>query len=135
MAFLGKDSVLQLEISNVFTTVAAVVSIDGFNATVETVESTTLGSSAKSFLPSIPDYGEYTATIQYDPSNATHSALTDLIGTPVVASWKVILGNAAASVYAFDGILSSFHITGIENASVVQAEITIKVTDVVDITV
>lgn len=134
-AFVGKGSSLQLDVGGEYTTIADVVSISGPSQTVGTVETTDLASSAKEYLPTILDAGEITATINYDPGTATHANLSDLLSSPAVKGWKIIFSNTDGSVYAFNGILTGFSVSGVAVEEIVTAEISIKLSGAVTITV
>ncbi len=109
-------------------TVIAQLKDVSFGWEVGTVETTNLSSSSKEYLETIPGGSELSATIQYDPDEATHQTLTGLINSPATAFWKVTTTDATPATYSFAGILTKFDISGMESESVVEASISIQPT-------
>lgn len=130
MAYLaGEATTLKLE----GTAIAQVVSISGPEMAVAEVETTHLGSTHKEFRPSsIPEAGTVSATIEYDPQQATHASLTSLMNSPQEKAWTIEFSDG--STYAFDGFLTAFSVTGAEVENNVTAEITIRINGDITIT-
>lgn len=131
-------TVLQLSIATVLTPIAQVVTVEGPEMSMGTVETTHLGSTAKTKRTTIFDGGKVSATVEYDPNGTTHTALEALIhtakGTP--DSWKLVYadGKTTPANHAFSGYLTSFKPTGIEVEGVLQAEIEIEISGAVTFT-
>ncbi len=125
--FIGKGTLLKLE----GTTITNRVSITGPSPEIGEVDTTNLDSpnGCKENLPGWKDWKEISMTIQYDPGEVTHIALTDLITTPAVKNWTIIFSSAVAKTYSFTGWLKAFNVTGVEvSDDLVTAEITIRLT-------
>ncbi|HSG60852.1 MAG TPA: hypothetical protein VLA24_05385, partial [Pseudomonadales bacterium] len=79
---VSKGTVLQQEISSVFTAVAQVISIDQSGAESETFESTTLDTSGAGKEYAQTGYtegGSLSFELFYDPALAGHQAISDLL--------------------------------------------------------
>lgn len=88
-------------------------------------DTTVLTSTVRTSAPTIPDNGEFSFSMLYDPTDAVHVALRGMKDTPVVGGMKVTFndtGNttvtAAAWVKEFDGV----------NGDDVDASLTVDVT-------
>lgn len=111
---VSKGTVLQQELSMVFTAVAQVISLEQTGAESETFECTTLDTSGAG-----KEYGEtgYTEPgsvnfeLFYDPALAGHQAITDLLTTPASQNWKVIYADTGTTEYPFTGVGVSFDVT------------------------
>lgn len=107
----SKGSVLKKSISNSFTTIAQVDTIQAPPGAVEFMDVTDLSSSAgREKLPSgFVDTGECTIGGFFDPVAATHKSLTTDITTPTAASsYKIVWSDAANTEWAFTGGVSKF---------------------------
>jgi hypothetical protein len=125
----GQGTILQFGAS----AVAQVLEVDGPEASVETTSTVNLASTAKTKRPLLPDGGTLSATIQYDPADATHAALTTAINTyPQVASACSVIFSAASSPAAsFSAYLTKFKPTGMNEEDNLQAEIELTITGLV----
>lgn len=103
---VSKGTVLQQEISSVFTAVAQVISIDQSGAESETFEATTLDTSGAGKEYAQTGYtegGNLSFELFYDPALAGHQAISDLLTTPADQNWKVIFADAGTTEYPFTG--------------------------------
>lgn len=114
-----------------FADISPVVSIEGNEVTAEDVDRTDLLSTMKEFRPSsIPDPGEMSLTLLFDPQDTNHQALQDDAYSPTVRTWRLVYNNGTTTRPhdEFSGYIKSFKTTGIEQDSDLQAEISIKIT-------
>lgn len=109
-----------------FITVAEITSLNGPSLEVPAVATSHLGTTKKSYRAGVPDAGEVSGTLWFDPANATHSALFDLWDNPVTESWKIT--TADSYEYAFDGILTAFTMAFSDLDENATADFTIKIT-------
>lgn len=116
----GKGTLLKLG----STTIAQRVTISGPSRSVGSVETTHLDSATKTYRPTILDNGELSLEIEYDPDDATHTSLEDLMATPEIESW--VLEFANGTTYTFDGFLTGFEPNGMEVEGKLLASLTIK---------
>ena len=120
--------------SPVYTTVAQIVSLDGPEREVGTRETTIITSTVKTYAPTIPDNGEVTGKLLYDPKGTTHAVLETLIATPSLEKWEFLLPDTTGTTLAFDGILTKFAPTGLEVEANLEADFTVKVSGPVVLT-
>lgn len=106
-AIASKGTAIQLSIASTFTTIAQVYELTGPGPEVGRFEWTNLGSgTGRRKLPTgYVDGGTVSWSMFFDPVAATLQALTALITTPAVASWKVIWSDAASTEWPFSAIL------------------------------
>lgn len=123
-AFVGKGTTLK----QASTQIADVVSISGPSVTVGTVETTHLGSAWKEHLPTIPELGEVSMTIEYNPTTATHATLYSTMVNRTVAEYTITFSNAEFSTWTFNAYITGFNVSGIEVEGLVTAELTFKPT-------
>lgn len=127
----GKGTLLKHGVGTgptVYTTIVQRMSIDGPDAKVETQKTTDLDSVAAEYRPTMPDGGELSMSLWWDPATATHQLLTDLITTPAVEHWEIVYADTGASLTIFDGILTGFKPGGMDPDGYLTAEIKIQVT-------
>lgn len=104
---------LQLSISAVFTTIAALVEMNLPEGQVETSETTDINvAHGKTFdTTGLVDAGEFDGTGFMDPAGATITALTGYIKAPTpnaLTSWKVIYTDPAPTNWTWSAIVKSF---------------------------
>lgn len=106
----SKGTALQLSIASVYTTITQVEGLQGPGMKPQTFDATALDSGVgMEFKPTgYTDGGELTGNLFFDPVAATHQALTDLVTTPAVASWKTLWSDGATTAWPFTGVLNNF---------------------------
>ncbi len=109
------------------------VEMDGPTAEVGTKEITNLGDTVKKYRAQLPDGGEITGTIQYDPADGTHTALTTLINAwpQQSKSWSEVLPTANNSTLTFSAFLTKFSPKGMNEDDNLEADISLKITGLV----
>jgi hypothetical protein len=127
----GKGTTLAHGVSATFTTIAQRASIDGPDAKVGTANTTDLDSAAAEYRPTLPDGGELSMQIWWDPAIPTHQLLTSLWTTPTVESWKLTFANATPSVCPFSAILTGFKAGGMTPDGYLTADIKMQVTGLI----
>lgn len=105
-----KGAALKLSISAVYTTIAQNREFTGPDAETQTYDATTLdGGVGMAFKPTgYVNGGTVSGSLLFDPVDSTHQAMTDLLTTPAVASWKCVWSDAALTEWAFTGVLTKF---------------------------
>ena len=107
----NKGSVLQMEISTVYTAVAQIISMDLPDMEAETFESDTL-DNADAGIPYDPtgrtEGGSLGFELFFDPALAGHQALLDLLTTPADQDWKIIFADTGTTEWTFTGAGFSF---------------------------
>lgn len=129
MAVASKGTALKLSISAVFTTIAALIDLNGPDAEVQVFDSTGLDSgTGMQFDPTgYVNGGRVSGNLHFTPTAATHQALTDLITAPAVSSWKEIFPDTTE--WPFSGILLRFTPRAAVNDGL-KAAIEIKLDDI-----
>jgi predicted secreted protein len=100
----SKGTVLQQELSMVFTAVAQLTEIGISGIESETYDATTLDTSGAGKEYSQTGYaegGEVSVSGFWDPALAGHQAITDLITTPADQNWKVIFADTGTTEMPF----------------------------------
>ena len=113
-----KGTVLQQELSMVFTAVAQVASLEVTGGESETTEVTTLDTSGagKEYMSTgYSEGGSVSGELLFDPALAGHQAITDLITTPAEQNWKIIFADTGTTEMAFTGAGVGFDITVAQN--------------------
>jgi hypothetical protein len=110
-----------------------VVEVDGPEATVETKSTVNLSSTKKTYRALLPDGGTVSATIQYDPADLTHQALTTAINAwpQAPTSCSVVFNTLNTSTATFSAILVKFKPKGMNEEDNLEAEIELKITGTV----
>lgn len=111
---VSKGTVLQQELSMVFTAVAQITSIEHSGAESETYDATTLDTSGsgKEYEPTgYTEPGSVSCELFYDPALAGHQAITDLLTTPAAQNWKIIYADTGTTEYPFTGAGVGFDVS------------------------
>jgi Lambda phage tail tube protein, TTP len=89
-----------------YVAIGQILSID-FEPEVGSAETTHLGSTTKTYRPTITDAGEITFEVEYDPGDATaHQKLKALAITPAVHLWKITYADSGTSTDVVNGFLT-----------------------------
>lgn len=115
-----------------YTPIGQVMSIDGPSNEIGSSETTHLGSTRKTFRPTLPAGGEVTFELEYDPSDtAGHAFLRGLADSPQVLSWRVSYPLTPVINDTFEGFLTKFSTSAGGPEDNLMASATIKVTGAV----
>jgi hypothetical protein len=118
-------------VSPVYSTIAHRVSIDGPDTKVGTAEQTHLDSVAKEFRPTLPEGGDVSMTIWYDPNSSGHETLTGLVTTPAVLPFRLVFADGktvANAMITFSAMLTNFKVHGMDEEGNLSADVTFKIT-------
>lgn len=108
------------------TPIANVTGFSGPGGSASVIDITNLSSTAKEKLMGLPDEGQLTIDINYDPDNASHIALRNARKTRTRTEFKITLTDATATVLTFWGYVLGFAITaGVDQA--LKASITVEI--------
>lgn len=131
--FPGQGTILKTTIANNATAIVQVVEIDGPTAEVGTIETTNLADVVKKYRAQLPDPGEITATIQYDPNTNTHQTLTTMWGTwpQQLVTWNVVWPTTNNSNAAFSAVLTKFSPKGMNEDDNLEADISLKLSGLI----
>jgi hypothetical protein len=130
---VGQGTILKFTVGGTLTAVSQLLEVDGPEATVETKETTNLASTSKSYRAQLPDGGNVSGKVQYDPGDTTHQAFTTAINqwpqAPIACS--LVFNTATISTAAFSAILTKFKPVGMNEEDNLEAEIEWKITGLV----
>jgi hypothetical protein len=127
--FLGTGTLLKVAT----VLVANRVSIGGPTMAVPSIDKTTLDDTKRRFRPGLPDAGELSLSVYYDPKAATHITLLSWWKTPGLKACVLEFadggpgGTPVGSTYAFDAFLTGFDHNGEELDGMLGADITLKI--------
>jgi|SRR6516162_6489662 len=126
---VGQGTILKMTITTL-TAIAQVVEIDGPDITVPSIDKTNLADVIHRYRAGLPDSGKVTATIQYDPADATHVALTTAANqwpqAPVV--WNQVFNTTGGPhMMAYTAFLTKFHPKGMNSDDNLEADIEMQI--------
>ncbi len=130
----GQGTILKTVVNtNANTAIFQLVEMDGPTAETGSKEITNLGDVVKKYRAQLPDAGEITGTIQYDPADATHHELTLMINAwPQAArAWVEVLPTANNSALTFSAFLTKFSPKGMNEDDNLEADISLKLTGLI----
>jgi len=90
------------------------------------IDATNLDSVAKEKLIGLPDEGQFTINLNYDPDNAAHIALRAARKAGTLVAFKITLTDATATNIVFSGYVTGFQLKGQVNEKV-TADLTIEI--------
>lgn len=132
----GAGVVFKVTISDSLTAITQVIDITPPGMTHDTFEVTNLGSDAKQFEKTgIPDSGEVTLTLLYDPANVGHAELLTLFGSEDHNAMAIDLTDVGATVIAFDGLVTGWTPSQVKTDDKLTVDVKIKVNDATTYTV
>ena len=103
-----------------------VVSFNGPGGSASVIDVTNLDSLAKEKRMGLPDEGQFTLELNYDPDNAAHIALRTARKTRTKVEFKLTLTDVTATSLIFYGYVLGFAIQGGVDA-VIKASLTIEI--------
>ncbi len=125
---VGQGTILKMTISSTLTAIAQVLEIEGPGMSVGIKDNTNLSSTAKRKRAQLPDGGTISATIQYDPADATHVFLTTTIGTwPQPVNACELDFTSATHKATFNAILTKFAPKGMNTEDNLEADIELEI--------
>ena len=92
MALAANGTILQVGNAGtpeLFTDVAEVFSLAGPDQSRTVIDVTSLLDEGKAFLVDVPESGEVSLDIRYDPDQATHQTIIDLLTSGVQTSFRI----------------------------------------------
>lgn len=112
-----------------YTPITQIVSVEGASNEVGSIETTHLGSTRKTYRPGLPDGGEVSFEVEYDPADTEHKFLRGLADEPEILSWQISYPTLPkATLDTFDGFLTAFTPGAGGAEENLTASVTIKVT-------
>lgn len=116
---------------SIFTQIVNVTNIQESGATVDNIDVTNLDSTAKEFVPGLPDYGTASFDVNFDADEATHQTLDQLVagGASSIRDWRITEsgGGSPGTRTQFKGYVQGLSKSRAVN-NVVKGSITVKKT-------
>ena len=108
------------------TTIANVTGFSGPGGSASVIDITNLSSTAKEKLMGLPDEGQLTIDINYDPDNASHIALRNARKTRTRTEFTITLTDTTNTVLTFWGYVLGFALSGAIDTQL-KASITVEI--------
>jgi len=127
---------LAVKINNAYTNINGFENIDFAGGKKPTIDDTGLEDTSAKFKMGIPDFGQATGSLKWDPTDSIHTFLKtsfDNASSPV-ESWQVFLTDTGNHKAAFDGFLEQWGPVSLQKSSLGKLAIAIKITGAVNIT-
>lgn len=95
-------------------------------------DTTVLSSTVRTNAPTIPDNGEVTFELLFDPTDTVHEAIRGYKDSPAVKNWQVTFNTTSSSKVTFAAWVKQFDGANAEDVdSSVTASLTLRVTGAV----
>lgn len=133
-AFAVQGTQLQVKIGSAFTTVPGVEGLSGPTGSKQQIDVTAINDTAAKFVSGLPDYGEVSFRLFWDPSDNTHQHLLTSYQTPnSTDDFKLICSDAGAAEVQFSGQVTGWK-WSFEKGQAATVEVTVKVSGNVTVT-
>lgn len=128
----GAGTILQANISGAFTPLGQRVNIDGPSIAVGVKDVSDLDSVANEKRGTIPDNGDVSMQVFFDPNDPTHAVFQDwaAVPNPDGNEFKIIFNCTPTKSVAFTAVVSAFKIGGMTYDGYLTADITLAVSGV-----
>ncbi len=114
-----------------FNAVGEVTGFDGPGGQANVIDTTNLASVRREKRMGIPDEGQITLNVNFDPSDTVgQGRLRTLRSTRAQGNFQVVYTDAGTTTWSFAGFVLGFAVSGAVDA-VVTASITIEITGAV----
>lgn len=114
--------------TDVFVDIAQVVSITPPEVKIDDVKVERLdGDGVQKVLPGLIDVGEIKLKLNFDPADTAHTTLQNDAFARTIQQYKIVLPTGYSCTLT--GFISNFGISEISADEVIQAEVTIKLTE------
>lgn len=118
-----------------YTNIPQLVSVSPPGGEVASVDKTYLSSVAKEKRAGrIPDAGQFSFDIEYDPNDSTHQALYALVWTPANQWWQLVYNDGLTVTNAeieFEGFITNWEPEDLEDESNLRVSVTVEITGVI----
>lgn len=136
----GEGSYLQVAISSTQTTIAQIYEVDGPEILVEAIDKTALNSGLIITRPSkFPEPDKVSFKIWYDPNDTVTQELitTDIQAPGTIEAFQIVFNDSHGThaMATFSGFFTSFKLNGMKVKSNIGADVEIKLTTILTITV
>jgi hypothetical protein len=111
----------------VFTLVGQITSIDGPSGSAAVIDVTTLDSTAREKRMGLPDEGQVTLEVIYDPANVQQEGLRSDRAARTLRNFQVVLTDLGSTTFSFSAFVLEFS-RALSVDAVVTASITLEIT-------
>jgi hypothetical protein len=133
-AFSSQGTQLAVKIASTFTPIPGVEGLSGPTGTKQQIEVTALNDTAAKFVAGLPDYGEVTFTLYWDPSDTTQQKLLTSYQTAnSTDDFKITCSDAGAADVAFSGQVTGWK-WNLNKGAAASVDVTVKVSGNVVVT-
>ena len=87
---------------------AHVIGIDGPSMTVDAIETTDLDDTWKTFIANIPDGGEISLELEFEPDDTDHAALFTDFAAGTSRAWAIVFSDAGTTTFSGNGFVTSY---------------------------
>lgn len=130
----GNATLLKVSISASATTITQRTSVGIPSAERAAIETTDLDSTDATFIVGIRRSRELTFEINYDPAETTHAYLWTSYQAGTKDAWTVVLADAGAGTFTFDGYLTAFAPSAAQVDGLVRFTGTVRITGAITLT-
>jgi hypothetical protein len=118
-----------------YSAIPGVEGISGSGQTKNEIDVTAISDTAMKFVADLPNFGEFSFPLFWDPSETTHQALkTNYDATDgSLLDFKVTMDDAGAAEYTFSGFVKQWQVSHAKGAAN-KCDIVIKVTGAITVT-
>jgi hypothetical protein len=133
-AFSSQGTQLAVKISAAFTPVPGVEGLSGPTGTKQQIEVTALSDTAAKYVAGLPDYGDVTFNLFWDPADTTHQQLlTSYTTANSTNDFQITCSDAGAAIVAFTGQVTGWKWSFGKGAAG-MVDVTVKVSGNVTVT-
>lgn len=133
-AWSTQGTQLKVKIGETFVLIPGAEGISGPTGTKQQIEVTALNDTAAKYVTGLPDYGEITFNMFWDPADTTHQHLLTSYNTPNSKDeFEIVCADAGAAVVEFEGSINGWKWNLQKNAGA-SVEVTVKINGAVLVT-
>lgn len=110
-----------------FTTIPNVVDFSGPGGQASVIDATNLLSAMKEKMMGLPDAGQFTFNINFDPDNAVHQQIRQAWASRQLCQFRITFTDSTPATCVFDGYVLGFQVSGgVDN--IIKAAVTVEIT-------
>ena len=128
-AIESQGIVLAYSVGNSPTSFVNIVNVTGFKGpggSASVIDVSNLNSVAKEKLMGLPDEGQFTLDINFDPDAVSHQALRNARAARTPMEFKITFTDVTATTAVFSGYVLGYEISGAVDTNV-KAALTIEI--------
>ena len=118
-----------------YSAIAGVEGISGSGQTKNEIDVTAISDTSMKFVADLPNFGEFSFSLFWDPSETTHQNLkTNFDATDgSLLYFKVTMDDAGAAEYTFSGFVKQWQLSHAKGAAN-KCDVVVKVTGAITVT-